>query len=77
MSHYAEVHAQLDPDGLTEFPNGIRLQEIELVLTDDPDRPSWRALEPAVCAIDAARARKLAFELLTVAEVAEQWEKAR
>ncbi len=31
MSHYAEVHAQLDPDGLTEFPNGIRLQEIELV----------------------------------------------
>jgi len=76
MNHYAEVHAQLDPDGLTEFPNGIRLQEIELVLTDDPERPSWRALEPAVCAIDAARARKLAFELLTAAEVAECFEQA-
>jgi len=34
-------------------------------------------LEPAVCTIDARRARELAFELLMLAEVAEQWEQAR
>jgi hypothetical protein len=74
---YCEVHAAVNPDGLEEYPNGIRIQEIELLFTDDPDRPSWRALQPAVCAIDARRARELAFELLVLAEVAEQWEQAR
>ena len=74
---YCEVHAAVNPDDLQEYPNGIRVQEIELVLTDDPDRPSWRALAPAVCAINATRARELAFELLMLAEVAEQWEQAR
>jgi hypothetical protein len=48
-----------------------------LVLVDDPERPPWRALDPVVCAIDARRARELAFELLTAAEVAECWEQAR
>ena len=47
MSHYAEVHAQLDPEQLTEFPNGIRLQEIELVLTDDPERPAGARFSPS------------------------------
>jgi hypothetical protein len=74
---YSHVHAQVNPDDLTEYPNGVRVQEIELVLTDNPERPSWRALQPAVCAIDSIRARELAFELLSAAEVAEQWEQAR
>lgn len=77
MNGYCEVQVQLDPDQLQEFPNGIRLQEIELILSEDPERPSWRAAEPALCAIDARRARELAFELLMVAELAERWEKAR
>jgi hypothetical protein len=74
---YSEVHAAVNPDDLQEYPNGIRVQEIEVVLTDDPERPAWRALQPAVCAIDATRARELAFELLMLAEVAEQWEQTR
>lgn len=77
MSRYCHVSAQVDPDKLEEFPNGIRVQEIELVFDDDPERPVWRALAPAVCAIDATRARELAFELLMLAEIAEQWEQAR
>jgi hypothetical protein len=72
--HYCEVHAAVNPDHLEEFPNGIRRQQIELVFTDDRERPWWRALEPAVCAIDSLRGRELAFELLTPAEVAECWE---
>ena len=77
MSSYCETHVRLDPDQFEEYPNGIRIQEIELIFTDDPERPSWRASEPVICAIDARRARELAFELLMAAEVAEQWEKAR
>lgn len=77
MSGYREAQVQLDPDRLEEYPNGIRVQEIELLFTDDPECPSWRAVQPVSCAIDARRARDLAFELLMAAEVAEQWEKAR
>jgi hypothetical protein len=73
---YCNVGARLDPRGVEEYPNGVRIQEIELVLGDDPERPSWRALEPVVCAIEARRARELAFELLALAEVAEQGEAA-
>lgn len=77
MSSYCEAQVHLDPDRFEEYPNGIRVQEIELVFSDHPERPSWRAAQPAVCAVDARRARELAFELLMVAEVAEQWENAR
>ncbi len=77
MSSYCEAQVQLDPDQFEEYPNGIRIQEIELIFTDDPERPSWRAAQPAACAIDARRAREFAFELLMAAELAEQWEAAR
>lgn len=77
MSGYREAQVQLDPDQLEEYPNGTRVQEIQLVLSDDPELPSWRAAEPVICAIDARRARELAFELLMAAEVAEQWEKTQ
>jgi len=77
MSSYREVDIQLDPHQAEEYPNGVRVQEIELIFTDDRERPSWRAAPPAVCAIDARRARELAFELLMAAEVAEQLEKTR
>lgn len=77
MSDYCETQVQLDPDQFEEHPNGIRIQEIELIFTDDPERPSWRAAQPVSCTIDARRARELAFELLMTADVAEQWENAR
>jgi hypothetical protein len=77
ISYYHHVHAQLDPDSAERLPNGSWRQEIELVFTDDPDRPSWKAQQPAVCGLDAPQARELAFELLTLAEVAEQCERAR
>jgi hypothetical protein len=74
---YCEVEVRLDPDEFEEYPNGICVQDIALILGDDPERPIWRALKPVVCAIDARRARELAFELLMAAEVAERWEQAR
>lgn len=77
MSDYCEAQVQLDPDQFEEYPNGVCVQDLELIFTDDPERPSWRAAQPVSCTIEARRARELAFELLMAAEVAEQWEKAR
>jgi hypothetical protein len=77
MSSHSRVSVQVYPEAFEEYPNGVRIQEIELVLGDDPERPIWRQAEPVACAIDARRARELAFELLMAAEVAERWERAR
>jgi hypothetical protein len=75
--YYTNVHTDVDPGQAEVFPNGIRRQEINVLMTDESPCPIWRALAPAVCGIDAARARELAFELLMAAEVAEQWEQTR
>jgi hypothetical protein len=77
VSGYSHVSVQVEPDQLECYPNGVVVQEIELILGDDPERPIWRMLDPVVCTIDARRARELAFELLMAAEVAEQWEQTR
>ena len=44
-------------------------------MSDHPDVPSWKAVAQVICHIDARRARQLAFELLTLAELAEQLER--
>jgi hypothetical protein len=75
--YYTDVHIDVDSTLAEEFPNGIRRQEITIVMTDESGCPSWRALPPAFGDIEAARARELAFELLMAAEVAERWEQAR
>lgn len=73
---YSQVHAEpLDPDDVDEYPDGTPFQPIRLVFEDQPDKPLWRCLEPAECLLDARRARTLAFELLMVAEHAEQIER--
>jgi hypothetical protein len=76
MSGYCEIHALIDPDQFEEYPNGIRVQEIDLTITEDPGVPAWRAAPAAVCRIDARRAREFAFELLTLAEAAERHEES-
>ena len=76
--HYTtRVHAAIDPDQLEEYPNGVRVQEIELTFTCERDAPIWCQARTAVCAIDARRARELAFELLMLVETPEQQEQAR
>jgi hypothetical protein len=72
---YYQAHARLD-ELLDTFPNGVHVQEIELIVSDHPDVPSWKAHTPVICHLDARRARELAFELLMLAEHAEQIEQA-
>jgi len=43
---YSHVPAAIDPDQFEVYPNGVRVQEIELVFTDDPEAPIWRQATP-------------------------------
>jgi len=65
MSEYTHVRAYLDPLGLVRTEHGYE-REIELVLSDDPDRDPPSLADP-VCRLDAQRARALARELLELA----------
>ena len=71
---YYQARVRLDRV-LDIYPNGVHVQEIELIVSDHPDVPSWKALAQVICHIDARSARELAFELLTLAEHAEQLER--
>lgn len=77
MSVYCEVEVKVDPDRFQEYPHGVCVQEIELIFTDDPEVPSWKAAKPISCTIDACRARELAAELLAAAERSEHLEARR
>jgi hypothetical protein len=65
MSEYTHVRAYLDPLGLVRTEHGYEW-EIELVLSDDPDRDPASLADP-VCRLDAERARQFAHELLELA----------
>ena len=70
MSEYAHVRAGLDPLGTIHLDDGSRRLQIELVLSDDPDRDPPRLADP-VCALDSSRARELAHTLLELADHAD------
>ena len=72
MSEYSHVRAYLDPLGLVRTEHGSE-REIELVLSDDPDRDPPSLADPRVWRLDAQRAaRGLAHELLELARDARQ-----
>jgi hypothetical protein len=66
MSEYSHVRAYLDPLGLVRTEHGSEW-EIELVLSDDPDRDPPSLADP-VCRLVAHRAHRLAGELLQLAQ---------
>jgi hypothetical protein len=67
MSEYSHSRVYLDPLGLILTPDGSYRQEIELVLTNDPDRDLPSLTDP-VLRLDANRARQLAHQLLAIAQ---------
>ncbi|MGA2929247.1 MAG: hypothetical protein ABSG43_25310 [Solirubrobacteraceae bacterium] len=70
MSEYAHIRAVLDPLGLVCLDDGRWRQDIELTLTNDPDRDPPSLADP-VCQLDSTRARQLAARLLVLADHAE------
>lgn len=48
MSEYSHSRVYLDPLGMIVMSDGSRRQEIELVLTDDPDRDPPSLTDPVL-----------------------------
>jgi hypothetical protein len=63
--YYREIRALIDPEQSDPLPDGGRLQDVSVILTDR------HGLEPAAIALLPCQARELAFDLLSLAEQAE------
>ena len=67
--YYSDITAVIDPEQF-DLIAGRRVQDVSVILTDNyPDRPPER---PAAIALTPADARELAFDLLELAEQADQ-----
>lgn len=79
MTEYRhEIRALIDPEQTEGMVDGSLLQHVSVILIDDrPQDPGDRWRPPAAVTLRPRDARELAFELLTLAELAEQCEQAR
>ena len=64
--YYRHVRALIDPEQSDALPDGGRLQDISVILTD------LHAPRPAAVTLLPCQARVLAFELLELAEHADR-----
>ena len=74
---HSRIHAACDPELTTSIPTAPASNRSRSSAATGPTVLSGGCSSPAACRIDARRAREFAFELLMLAEVAEQWEQAR
>jgi hypothetical protein len=65
--YYQHIRAVIDPDMSDPLPDGGRLQDVSVILVDQPGGG-----EPVGIALLACQARELAFELLELAEQADR-----
>jgi hypothetical protein len=76
MSDYRDsIHCRIDPEQISRPDGGRPVQEISMIMTDDPDLDDRRSrcwLPPAVCTLTPGEARAFASELLELAEQAER-----
>jgi hypothetical protein len=66
--YYRHIRALIDPEMSDPLSGGGRLQDVSVILVDDPARDG----EPVGIALLACQARELAFELLELAEHADR-----
>ena len=66
--YYRQIRAVIDPEQSDPLPGGGRLQDVSVILVDEPTRRG----EPVGIALLACQARELAFELLELAEQADR-----
>ena len=69
--YYAAVRALIDPEQSDPKPDGTRCQDVSVILTDEPGIEE-EVLRPAAVTLAPAQARRLAFDLLVLAEHAER-----
>jgi len=81
MTDYRDgVRALIDPEQVWQAPDGRLVQEISLVMIDDPDHDHERGrcwLRPSAVTLTPQEARAFAHELLEFADQAEQIEGRR
>jgi hypothetical protein len=68
--YYRKIRVLLDPEQSDPLPDGGRLQDVSVILTDKPC--GQHTPRPAAIALLPCQARELAFELLEVAEHADR-----
>jgi len=80
MSDYRDgIHCRIDPEQVWRPGDARPVQEISVIMTDDPDLDHRRSrcwLPPAVCTLTPTQARELASGLLELADRAD-WIGAR
>jgi hypothetical protein len=67
--YYQHIRALIDPEQSDPLPDGGRLQDVSVILVDEPGGGDG---EPVGIALLACQARELAFELLELAELADR-----
>lgn len=68
--YYRDIRVLIDPEQSDPLPDGGRLQDVSVILTDRPR--GEHTLRPAAIALLPCQARELAFELLAVADHADR-----
>jgi hypothetical protein len=68
--YYREIRALIDPEQSDPLPDGGRLQDVSVILVDEPR--GGDTLRPAAVTLLPCQARELAFELLELAEHADR-----
>ena len=66
--YYHQIRALIDPEMSDPLSDGGRLQDVSVILIDQPGSGG----EPVGITLLACQARDLAFELLELAEVADR-----
>lgn len=66
--YYRQIRVVIDPEQSDPLPGGGRLQDVSVILVDEPTRGG----EPVGIALLACQARELALELLELAEQADR-----
>ena len=66
--YYHQIRALIDPEMSDPLSDGGRLQDVSVILLDQPGSCG----EPVAVTLLACQARDLAFELLELAEVADR-----
>jgi hypothetical protein len=64
--YYRQIRAVIDPEQSDPLKGGGRLQDVSVILIDQPGS------EPVAIVLLACQARELAFELLELAEQADR-----
>ena len=68
--YYHDIRVLIDPEMRDPLPDGGRLQDVSVILTDTPR--GHNTLRPAAVTLLACQARQPAFELLELAEHADR-----